>query len=79
MLYSRALAAREWGWQREIPGASLFALVRLCFSHHSTQRLCASNAVKVMFAIRGDGGFAGESAEAKHQWHTKWLLLMFVF
>ncbi|SOZ58845.1 hypothetical protein CBM2614_A300008 [Cupriavidus taiwanensis] len=37
------------------------------------------SAVKVMFAIRGEARFAGDSAEAKHQWHTKWLLLMFVF
>jgi len=32
-----------------------------------------------MFAARGKGAFASDSAEAKHQWHTKWLLLMFVF
>ncbi|SOY52521.1 hypothetical protein CBM2589_B250078 [Cupriavidus taiwanensis] len=39
----------------------------------------SDNALKVRFAIRGSGSFAGDSAEAKHQWHTKWLLLMFVF
>ncbi|SOY83976.1 hypothetical protein CBM2599_A180205 [Cupriavidus taiwanensis] len=54
------------------------AFLRLCVCVLVNTRHSA-NAVNVIFATRGDGAFACDSAEAKHQWHTKWLLLMFVF
>ncbi|SOY89901.1 protein of unknown function [Cupriavidus taiwanensis] len=54
------------------------AFLRLCDCVLVTTRH-SNNAVEVMFATRGKGAFASDSAEAKHQWHTKWLLLMFVF